>query len=430
MSESARDRIESIIGNLNEKGNAEATLIETSDLTRSQPEAIRELAFAVMRRYPQGGTFLDAALSFMPQDHWPGLVQLAMIEMEHAKGKNKAAESVIQYASLQCPTALHPHLDRIFECRPNANGYDELYPWRESGDTHFVFLQRVLDGIASADSDRRRAWQAILETRHAELLQYALSRAEMVAPDDWKLDAWVKAHLHLVGFDCDGKTLRRLCSNATFHIQFPNDCFESQSKPSWLALVHPTWCLTKSEISASFGGMSSGTCSVCGHLLHRLLAFNPIPLELGITGLSRIEIATCLSCLGWERQPLFYAHKLDGSVVNIGYEGAQVTPQFPVGPLSQCEVNIARTPARWLRQSWGSSNSRENLHRIGGEPTWIQDAEFPNCPGCSKVMSFLLQLDSDLTTAEGDKWLWGSGGIAYGSWCNDCKISGLLWQCT
>lgn len=430
MSQSAVDRIESIVGKLQEKGNAEATLTETSELSRSQPEAVKDLAVAVMRRFPRGGTFLDAALSFMPQDHWPGLVQQALDELEITTGKNKAAEAVIEYASLQCPTALHPHLDRIFKCRPNANGYDELYPWRESGDTHFAYLQRILDGNESTDSDRRRAWQAMLETRHTEILKYALARAETVAPDDWELEAWVKAHLHLIGFDCERETLRRLCSDTTFHIQFPNDFFGSHSRPSWLAKVHPTWCISISEIPAVFGGMSPRTCSVCGHSLHRLVAFNAVPPELGITGLPQLEIATCLSCLGWERQPLFYAHQLDGSVVNIGYEGAKVTPQFPVGPLRQCEINIVRTPARWLRQSWGSSNGRENLNRIGGEPTWIQDAEFPHCPTCSKVMTFLLQLDSDLTTADGGEWLWGSGGIAYACWCNDCKVSGLLWQCT
>jgi hypothetical protein len=176
--------------------------------------------------------------------------------------------------------------------------------------------------------------------------------------------------------------------------------------------------------------MSSGNCSLCGNQLHSLLALNLIPTELGISGLQRLEIATCLSCLGWKIQPLFYAHEIDGSVTSIGYDGPQVTPQFPVGPLLECEIGMVQTPNRWLMQSWGSSNSRENLNRIGGEPSWIQDSEFPHCPMCSRLMPFLFQLDSDLTAAEGGEWLWGSGGIVYGFWCDDCKVSGVLWQCT
>lgn len=45
-------------------------------------------------------------------------------------------------------------------------------------------------------------------------------------------------------------------------------------------------------------------------------------------------------------------------------------------------------------------------------------------------MTFLLQLDSDLPTEDGGEWLWGSGGIGYLFWCDSCKVSGLLWQCT
>ena len=164
--------------------------------------------------------------------------------------------------------------------------------------------------------------------------------------------------------------------------------------------------------------------------MHRLLVLDPIPPGLGITRLTRLEIATCLSCLGWEQQPLFYRHQEDGSPLNIGYDGPQVIPQFPVGPLRVAEIGLSETPRRWFWQAWGCSNSRENLNRIGGEPCWVQDAEYPDCPLCNKLMTYLLQLDSDLPTADGGEWLWGSGGIVYGFWCDGCRVSGLLWQCT
>jgi len=161
-----------------------------------------------------------------------------------------------------------------------------------------------------------------------------------------------------------------------------------------------------------------------------LLVFDPIPSGLGITRLKRLDLATCLSCLGWERQPLFYQHDNNGSPQNVGYDGPPVKPQFPVGPLREAEIGLAQTPRRWFWQAWGCSNSRENLNRIGGEPCWIQDAEYPNCPSCNKMMPYLFQLDSDLPTGGGGEWLWGSGGTVYGFWCDGCRISGLLWQCT
>jgi hypothetical protein len=155
-----------------------------------------------------------------------------------------------------------------------------------------------------------------------------------------------------------------------------------------------------------------------------------VPAGLGISELRRVELATCLSCLGWERSPLFYNHGEVGRANRFGYDDPIIVPQFPVGSLRQSEVRLAATPVRWRRQDWALSNSRENLNRIGGEPCWVQDAEYPDCPTCGSTMNHLMQLDSDLTIADGGEWLWGSGGIGYVSWCDRCKVSGHLWQCT
>lgn len=109
----------------------------------------------------------------------------------------------------------------------------------------------------------------------------------------------------------------------------------------------------------------------------------------------------------------------------------EVMRRFPKGgTFLDWAFGSAQMPRRWFWQAWGCSNSRENLNRVGGEPSWIQDAEYPSCPSCDKLMPYLFQLDSDLPTAGGGEWLWGSGGIAYGFWCDGCRISGVIWQCT
>jgi len=371
-------------------------------------------------------------LSYLPQNDWDSLVRHALDALERATGKNRAAESVIAYASLQAPSALHLYLTRIFLVRPNAGSYYESYPWRESGDQHLDYLRNVVESTRSDDEARRRALRAILETRQPSVIEYALSRGELekVAPARWAREKWVEAHLDLIGFSQVDHSLQRICPDALYHLQFPDEFFEPQSRPPWLARIHPTWKLPKTIQTVSFGGIVEGRCSLCGETLHRLLILDPIPPGLGITRLTRLEIATCLSCLGWEKCPLFYRHQQDGSPLNIGYDGPTVIPQFPVGPLREAEIGLAETPQRWFWQDWGCSNSRENLSRLGGEPCWIQDAEFPTCPKCESIMTFLFQLDSNLPTADGGEWLWGSGGIGYGFWCDQCKISGFLWQCT
>ena len=431
MDQSAQQLIENILRSLEARGAAAAPVLEATALATSHPEAISDLALAVMHRFPRGGTFLDGALSYLPQEQWPELVEIALTTLEQAAGKNGAAESVIEYASFQCLSALHPHLDRIFLIRPNAGTYYEAYPWRESGDQHSDFLKNVLRNSASDDKARARAWRAVCETRNVKLIEDALTLVEQadVAPAGWSRNDWVVACLHLVGYKREEHRVKRICSDELYHLQFPEDFLETRPRPPWLARIHPTWNLP-SITQVPLGGSSNSVCSLCGEKLHKLIALDPVPTGLGITRLARVEFATCLSCLGWERQQLFYRHDEDGYPKSIAYDGPRVTPRFPVGPLMQAEIGLAKTPPRWFWESWGCSNSRENLNRVGGEPCWIQSAEYPNCPSCKRLMSFVFQLDSDLPTADGDEWMWGSGGIAYGFWCDSCGISGFLWQCT
>ncbi len=432
MDKSPKDQIETIVRSLEERGSPAAPFAEAIELGTTHPEAVGNLARAVMQRFPKGGTFLDAAFTYLPQEEWPELVRDALDYLTTSR-KNPAAESVIEYAALQAPSALHEHLSRLFTLRPKAYGYYTVWPWRESGEIHFEFLKSVLEDDSATDDSKRRAWRAMLETRSSKILEFALGYSETVRDKDSRFTPveWQNIHLHFAGYHWDSGDLRRICSDKLYHIQFPESYFEGESRPPWMARIHPTWRLAQSPGTLMpLGGNSTNNCALCKQQLHRLLVLDPIPSGLGVSGIARLEIATCLSCLGWEQQPLFYEHGTDGIPQNVGYEGPQVTPQFPVGPLRSTEFWLAETPRRWYWQDWGSSNSRENLNRIGGEPTWIQDADYPSCPSCQRVMTFLLQLDSDLVVDDAPEWLWGSGGIGYCFWCDDCKISGLHWQCT
>lgn len=431
MTPSVEQQIESIVGSLEEQGQRAAPVAATLALADSHPEAVYDLANAVMQRFPKGGTFLDAALSFLPAKLWPEIVERAIETLEVGDGENEAADSIIAYASLQQPAALHPHLTRIFAARPNGGAYYESYPWRESGEQHFAFLRSIVE-TSDSDDDRLRAWEAMIETRQPSAVEFAISNASRVRPVDHHLEAdeWLSCHLQLVGYDDRNGTLSRTCSDQLFHIQFPESYFEDESRPPWLERAHPTWKLPSCGQSVPFGGVSAGECLRCEKTLHRLIVLDPVPPSLVITAIPRVELAVCLSCLGWEEPRLFYRHDEQGRPSHSFYTGSAADPQFPVGPLKPTSAELAPTPPRWYWQDWALSNSRENLNRIGGEPCWIQGAEYPECPACQRTMSFLMQLDSDLPTADGDEWLWGSGGICYGFWCDLCRVSGFLWQCT
>jgi hypothetical protein len=424
VASSAQQQIENIIRSLEVRGIPAAPVDESLELATSHPEAVFELAIATIRRFPRGGTFLDAALSFLPDHEWPKLVGHALDTLE-SEQKNEAADSVIAYASLQSPTALHAHLTRIFCLRPNERTYYQEYPWRDSGTLHFEFLKTAL-------AEDPEAWPAMLQTREPEVIEFALANPNLIKVEGFGFDnkqTWIDSNLHLVGYDRSDGGLKRICPETLYHLVFPESFFEVET-PLWLARVHPSWKLPASNVSCSLGGARLNHCGLCQGQLHGLLALTRVPGGLGVTGKSCLELATCLSCLGWESQPLFYQHDTNGTPSSIAYDGPTIEPQFPSGPLKTADVQIARTPNRWYWQDWALSNGRENLNRLGGEPSWVQSAEYPHCPKCNRLMPFLMQLDSNLPMEDGGELLWGSGGIAYGFWCDHCRVSAFLWQCT
>lgn len=61
MNRSPPQQIESIVRSLEKKGVPAAPVEEATNLATSHPEAVFDLAIAVMRRFPKGGTFLDGA---------------------------------------------------------------------------------------------------------------------------------------------------------------------------------------------------------------------------------------------------------------------------------------------------------------------------------------------------------------------------------
>jgi hypothetical protein len=127
---------------------------------------------------------------------------------------------------------------------------------------------------------------------------------------------------------------------------------------------------THQRTEAVVGGATEGRCSLCGGSLHQLLYLPIIPQGLPIS-LNRISIATCFSCLGWEKAPLYYLHNSTGSPTCLNDGNGHALPQFPARPLLRTDVGLISTATRWFYQDWALSKSRENLNCVGGPPTWI-----------------------------------------------------------
>jgi hypothetical protein len=405
------------------------------EIVRGRPADALRFVHTCVETLPDGGTYLDAALSYLPEHDWPAAVAHAL-ESFTANRKNEAAESVVAYAAMQSLPSLHPHLDALFRLRPNAKAYYENWPWRGSGTRHVAFLEAVIRDGTSTHDDRLKAWRCLLETRNPAALALASKLVGLVDLNrpSRKLglrgSADVAGYFREVGVRTVGKQFRPLCVGHTLHLGFPAGYVPDRGPVALSPDVHPTWAGARSGAAAArFGGEGKGKCGNCGGAKHHLLTLDPVPAGVPVTKLPRVSFETCLSCLGWEEVQMFYRHDAEGRP-RCRAKRSEKPPEFPAGPLRETEVALADLGSRWRWQDWALSNGRENLNRVGGSPAWVQGADYPDCPDCNRAMTLLLQLDSNLPTAAGGEWLWGSGGVCYGFWCDACKVSGFLWQCT
>ena len=99
-------------------------------------------------------------------------------------------------------------------------------------------------------------------------------------------------------------------------------------------------------------------------------------------------------------------------------------------PVPDLPVTFHPTPPRWRLQDWGSSNGTQNLNRVGGPGSWIQDAIYPDCPGCQREMPLLAQLDGGTRFADSYGWEEWTEGLIYMFWCADCRVSAVATQQT
>jgi hypothetical protein len=225
-----------------------------------------------------------------------------------------------------------------------------------------------------------------------------------------------------------------------FHIAFPDNYFTYNEKPNeWdpfprpgfnkKSTAHATWNFDRFvDLECSFGGKSDNRCSICGGCLSHLITL-PAIKGMPYTGLSQLTLSTCMKCVGWIGEPIFFKHDDEGRLQSLPLDGEFEDDTGEECIIKPATVHLSKTLPKFYKQNWGKSDD-QNLHRIGGTPSWVQGKQTFKCPACKNPMVFLIQVDSELPTVEGTRLLWGSGGVLYIFWCDDCKIDGQMWQCS
>lgn len=392
-------------------GEWEATVAAGMSLVDEHPDAVYDIAVALMNASVQGGYVLQELLPFMPEEHWIILAPLALTALEH-DANNTTAISVLEKAVFQAPTSLHLYLDRLLIAGTEAI-FSFEYAFHESTVEDVRFL--LDDGYG--DYDRLDVDRGLLATQLPEVMRQVQARCSNV---EHFADA-----LADVGYEVDGDAYQQLYPDRVLHLAFPLD--DPDALPTavpgmpagFRSASHPTWTLP--ELGAPryrFGGRGATTCDRCGDVIDHLLTLSPIPDGLGIRGLTQLEIAVCLSCWAEEGEES-YQHDVQGRPHDLPHRDPAHDHKWrQVESLPETTVGLAALGPRWRWQAWDHS---ENLNRLGGLPFWVQYPEYQPCPLCDRSMHFLLQLNLDEITSD---------GLGYVLWCNLCKVSHFRQQQT
>ena len=192
----------------------------------------------------------------------------------------------------------------------------------------------------------------------------------------------------------------------------------------------------KSSLVTAIGGAPRAphgtkwpTCKTCGGPMQFLATLHlpEIAPEAGLAG--TLLLFQCQNdpglCYEWD------ANAGGNKAVLVEYSSASAM-HVPEGPTTlSSTTGILLEP--WIASDDDDLDSYlsavasrpEIVGKAGGAPTWLQDAETPDCV-CGRPMRFVAQIDSGAS----DEINFGDGGIGYSFVCSVCPSEAkFLWQC-
>jgi hypothetical protein len=169
---------------------------------------------------------------------------------------------------------------------------------------------------------------------------------------------------------------------------------------------------------------SSSKCEWCSRTLTVLLDLDLSHQPFSFLGTSgtRLRVSTCDVCTCYGT--IFTEVDWDGC---SEWSAQNQKPQYLPGDSEKWE----RLPSHRLvlskseRGVYNAADWRIPIFRsqIGGYPTWIQDAEYPKCPVCSRCMRFIAQVAREDLEEYGE-------GVYYVFLCQSCKVAATSYQQT
>ena len=165
-------------------------------------------------------------------------------------------------------------------------------------------------------------------------------------------------------------------------------------------------------------------CQWCGRDLVTLLDLDLADARLAFLDLhgSRLRIATCESCACFG--PVYTG--VDGAGGARWSEHNTRPAYLPEntaswGAWKQAHLVLGREPRGPFDAAYYAVSVP--FSQVGGHPTWLQDASYPTCPSCDRLMPALGQVAAEDIDEYGE-------GIYYAFLCTTCSIACTLYQQT
>jgi hypothetical protein len=373
--------------------------------------------------------FMRLALGYLEEPYFATLLEKA-IQAEKSTNdlQRTLAEIFLEELCKQVPGSFQPRLMELYN-KISSKGSELL--WRVAEESWKTEFRNILEGRSSTIQEKQKVMKILVNSRNNVLLKLAFEYRHLIRDDTIQQTFfWQSYDIEWKGmFSFRKERIYPLYSEACYHFQ-PR--IANYGEEQGIDSLHPTWELPKSNYAAVIGGNSGINCSACNLPTTRLISLDRIPEGIQVS-LPRLELITCLSYLGWHFEVLYYKHDENGKPSNYSRLEYTIHENPKEIILQKQEVSFSLTPDRWKFQDYGG---RGNRHRLGGEASWVQNTYFPKCPSCKKTMHFLAQLDNQLpieprsTNRVDDGYFWGDGGMGYFYWCDQCRVSGVSWQCT
>lgn len=285
----------------------------------------------------------------------------------------------------------------------------KYYPAILYKDAGAEIRDRLIELVECDPANRNHLLLALAWTYDEEVVRLFAKWRQ--SPPEWASELYQapETYAHEAGWELDAGGGKRLL----FHPEcYPFTVHRGENKEA-------------STAHTAVMALQTGTqsCPWCGSELTVLFDYdlqNSLVQFMQLPG-RRLRIAACMHCNCYGT--VFMKADLDG-----GYEWSEynIVPDY----LPDNEGELEEPVWHSMQLSEHPAGSYESAHwtleapasQIGGHPSWIQDADYPACPGCSETMKFVAQMDME--QAE------DSEGIYYAFLCRDCLITAVNYQQT